>query len=165
MRALIQRLVLVVLFGLLLSTTAAAQHHPTSTSRSARPLLGPQAGLATHDFDLFIGGQFAYPVAERFDVYPSLQIYFPSGGSAWGFFAAGRWWPPLNAKSSGLYVGGGLNYARASGGGASHSSSGLALLGGWDFKTVKARPFAELRIVVGGDYDRLDIGGGVNFKL
>ena len=165
MRALIQRPVLVVLFGLLLSTATAAQHHPTSTSQRARPLLGPQAGLATHDFDFFIGGQFSYPVANQIDVYPSLDIYFPGNNvSAWGLDAEVRYWPKLSKANAGLYVGGGLDYTHASAGGASSSDAGLGLLGGWDFKTVSWRPFAQLRIVI-GDADRIEFGGGVNFKL
>jgi hypothetical protein len=157
---------LAVLVCLLSSTVAAAQRSSATMPQGDRPLLGPQVGIGGNHFDVFIGGQLAYPVARQFDLYPSVQIYFPGNGlHAWGFNAAGRWWPPLNIRNSGLYVGGGINYSRASGGGFSHSSTGLALLGGWDFKAVAARPFVELRAVVGGDYDRIDIAGGINFKL
>jgi hypothetical protein len=163
-----QRLLfLTLLLGVVLSTSVTAQQ---SFTQGNRPLIGPQVGVGTNSFDLFIGGQFAYPVASQFDVYPSVQVYFPGNGiSAWGFNAAARWWPKLTVANSGLYVGGGLNYTRASAGGfgfvASHSSAGLVLLGGWDFKAAKVRPFAELRAIIAGDYDRLDFTGGINFKL
>lgn len=156
-----------LLLGVLLSSSMAAQK---AYSQGSGALIGPQIGLGTNHFDLFIGGQVAFPVASQFDLYPSVQIYFPGNGvSAWGFNAAARWWPKLNIPNSGLYVGGGVNYARASAGGfgfnVSHSATGLMLLAGWDFKAVKLRPFGELRAVVTGDYNRLDFTGGINFKL
>ncbi len=161
-----KHVLLVALAGFVLTATAAAQRKTVAPQQSDRPLLGPQLGVGTDHFKLFIGGQFAYPVAKQFDVYPSLQIYFPgSGVSAWGLYATGRWWAPLSMPNAGLYVGGGLNYTHTSAAGFGHGSAALALLGGWDFKAVKVRPFAELRAVVGGDYDRIDIGGGINFKL
>lgn len=159
---------LVLMLGFVLSTSAVAQQG--SYSQGNRPLVGPQIGVGSNSFDLFIGGQFAYPVASQVDLYPSVQFYFPGNGvNAWGFNAAARWWPKLNIPNAGLYVGGGLNYTRASAGGfgftASHSSAGLVLLGGWDFKAVKGRPFGELRAIVAGDYNRLDFTGGINFPL
>jgi hypothetical protein len=162
------RLMHSVLFALVLIAPAAVQGQ--AFPQGNRPLIGPQIGIGTNSFDLFIGGQFAYPVARQFDLYPSIQIYFPGNGvNAWGFNAAARWWPRLNVPNAGLYVGGGLNYTRASAGGfgfnVSHSSAGLVLLGGWDFKAVKVRPFGELRAIVAGDYDRLDFTVGLNFKL
>jgi hypothetical protein len=164
-RASSKRLVLVALASVLLTTVASAQKY----SQGDRPMLGPQAGFATNSLDLFIGAQFSYPVANQFDIYPSFDIFFPGNNvTVWGINAEGRYWPKLNMANSGLYVGGGLNITHSSvsvgGFSASATDAGLGLLGGWDFKTVSARPFAQLHIVI-GNADRVEFGGGVNFKL
>jgi hypothetical protein len=162
-RSLTQRLLLVALASLLLTTAAAAQRK--------QMLLGPQAGFATNDLDFFLGAQFSYPVAPQFDIYPSFDIYFPGNNfSAWALNGDVRYWPKLNMADAGLYVGAGLNYSHISfdfgppTGSVSNSEVGLGLLGGWDFKAVSWRPFAQLRIVI-GNADRIEFGGGVNFKL
>ena len=166
MRDLTRRLSLAVLVFLLVSTAAAAQ----VKSQGDRPLLGPQAGIATNDYDVFIGAQLAVPVANRFDIYPSLDVYFPGNNvTAWALNADVRYWPKLNMPNPGLYVGGGLSYTHVSVdipgvGTASGSDTGLGLLGGWDFRAAKVRPFVQMRIVV-GDADRIEFGGGLNFKL
>ncbi|MGH7539303.1 MAG: hypothetical protein ACREMF_11765 [Gemmatimonadales bacterium] len=168
MRVLTQRLLLVALAGVLLSSTAAAQRR--ASGQSARPSLGPQVGFATSNFDFFIGAQFSYPVASQFDIYPSFVIFFPGNNvTAWALNADVRYWPRLNTPNPGLYLGGGLNVTHASVsvpgvGSASASDAGLGLLGGWEFKAVQVRPFAQLRIVI-GDADRIEFGGGINFRL
>ena len=157
MRSLTQRLLLVALASLLLSTAAVAQRK--------QMLLGPQIGLATNNLDLFIGAQFSYPVAPQFDFYPSFDIYFPGNSvTVWALNGDVRYWPKLNTPNPGLYVGAGLNYTHFSVSGFSNSEVGLGLLGGWDFKAVSWRPFVQLRFVV-GNADRVEFGGGVNFKL
>ena len=154
MKSLTQRLLLVALASLLLSTAAVAQRKEM--------LLGPQIGLATNNLDLFIGAQFSYPVAPQFDIYPSFDIYFPGNNlTVWALNGEVRYWPRLNTPNAGLYVGAGLNYTHVS---VSGSETGLGLLGGWDFKAVSWRPFAQLRFVI-GNADRIEFGGGVNFKL
>jgi len=161
-KSLTQRLLLVALASLLLSTAAVAQRK--------QMLLGPQVGFATNDFDFFLGAQFSYPVAPQFDIYPSFDLYFPGNNvTAWALNGDVRYWPKLNMADAGLYVGAGLNYTHVSVdlgpfGSASANEVGLGLLGGWDFKAVSWRPFAQLRIVI-GDADRIELGGGVNFKL
>jgi len=156
-KSLTQRLLLVALASLLLSTAAVAQRKEM--------LLGPQIGLATNNLDLFIGAQFSYPVAPQFDFYPSFDIYFPgSNVTVWALNGELRYWPRLNTPNAGLYFGGGLNYTHFSVSGFSNSEVGLGLLGGWDFKAVSWRPFVQLRIVV-GNADRVEFAGGVNFKL
>ena len=156
-----------------LASTAAAQRKTLAPQQSERPLLGPQLGVATNNLNVFIGAQFAYPVAKQFDIYPSFDYYFPSSGfgvnvTVWALNAEGRYWPKLNIQNSGLYVGGGLNYTHWSGSafgfGGSSSEVGLGLLGGWDFKAVGWRPFGQIHIVI-GNADRIEFGGGVNFKL
>lgn len=169
---------LVVLLAFTVTSTVAAQRKVAAgTAQRARPLLGPQIGVATNNFDIFIGAQFAYPVAPRFDIYPSFDYYFPTNGYAgsgvsvtvWALNAEGRYWPKLNMANPGLFVGGGINYTHASvsvtgAGSASNSEVGLGLLGGWDFTSVSWRPFAQIHVVI-GNADRIEFGGGVNFKL
>ena len=176
MNQLSRHVVLVALVSLALSSTARAQRKALAPQQSDRPLLGPQIGVATNNLNVYIGAQFAYPVAKQFDIYPSLDYYFPSNAysgfgvsvTVWALNADVRYWPKLSMPNAGLYVGGGLNYTHYSasvpGVGGSGSNTGLGLLGGWDFKTVNWRPFGQIRFVIGNG-NRFEFGGGVNFKL
>lgn len=155
----------------LLSAALSAQSKPVAGfAQGNTPLVGPQIGVGTNSLNFFIGAQFAYPVANRFDFYPSFQYYFPGNNfHVWTLEGAARYWPKINAPNAGLYVGAGLNYTHTSLdvgplGSVSNSDAGLSLFGGWDFKQVSFRPFAQIRIVVGND-DRVDFGGGINFRL
>jgi hypothetical protein len=169
------RLLLAVLAIALCSTPAVAQLRKApvralTKAQGDRPEVGPQAGFATNDLDFFIGAQFAYPVANRFDAYPSFNYYFPGNSvTVWGFDADLRYWPKLNVKNSGLYIGGGLNYTHTSVdfgplGTVTSSDAGLGLLSGWEFKTSNIHPFGQIKIVI-GNADRVEFGGGVNFRL
>ena len=169
MHALTRALLLAALAGALVSTTASGQARSQTFDQGKDKLLGPRAGFGTNDLDFFIGAQFALPVADRFDVYPSFDYYFPGNDvHVWSLDGTMRYWPRLHTKNSGLYVGGGLNISHASVttplGDASSTDAGLSLLSGWDFKAVKPRPFVQIRLVI-GDANRLDFGGGVNFRL
>jgi hypothetical protein len=164
---------LAVLATVLLSTPALAQRRTTTTMGKAqgdRPEVGPTAGFATNDLDFFIGAQFAYPIANRFDIYPSFDYYFPGNSvHVWTLNGDVRYWPKLNIRNSGLYAGAGLNYTHTSVdlgplGSASSSDAGLGLFGGWEFKTSNIHPFGQLKIVI-GNADRVEFGGGVNFRL
>ncbi|OGU07503.1 MAG: hypothetical protein A2W29_03145 [Gemmatimonadetes bacterium RBG_16_66_8] len=169
MNRLSRHAVLVVLASFAVASAAVAQRKALAPQQSSRPLLGPQLGFATESLDFFVGAQFAYPVAKSFDLYPSFQIFFPGNNiTVWSLNAEGRYWVKLNTPNPGLYVGGGLNYTHTSvsvvGFSASASDVGLGLLGGWDFKAVSWRPFAQIHFVL-GDANRVEFGGGVNFKL
>ena len=169
------RLLLAVLAIAFVATPALAQRRaaPSIGSHKAqgdRPEIGPQAGFATNNLDFFIGAQFAYPVANRFDIYPSFNFYFPGNSvTVWGFDANIRYWPKINVRNPGLYIGGGLNYTHTSVdfgplGSVSDGSAGLGLLSGWEFKASTIHPFGQIKIVI-GDADRVEFGGGVNFRL
>ncbi|HEY7682024.1 MAG TPA: hypothetical protein VH879_05235 [Gemmatimonadales bacterium] len=168
MTTLLRRLLLAGFATVLLSTAASAQGR-SAKAQGNRPSLGPQAGFATNDLDFFIGAQFAYPVANRVDIYPSFDFYFP-GNNVDVFALSGdaRYWPKLNMRNPGLYVGAGLNYTHTKvsflGVSASSDDVGLDLLGGWEFKAVKIHPFAQIKVVI-GDADRVEFGGGINFRL
>ncbi len=132
-------------------------------------LLGPHAGFGKNDVDFFIGAQFAAPIANRFDIYPTFDFYFPGNDvTIWSFdgrFATGR---SQHAERRPL-CGAGLNLTHVSvnppgPGSASNTNAGLSLFSGWDFKTTSIRPFAQVRLVI-GDADRFEFSGGINFKM
>jgi opacity protein-like surface antigen len=167
----LRRMMLAVVATVLVSSAAAAQ--AGRKEQGDRPLLGPHAEFATNDLDFGIGAQFSYPVANRFDIYPTFDYYFPGNSvHVWTLDGTVRYWPKLNMKNPGLYVGAGLNFTHTSvnttvlGVKVSGSSDdvGLGLVGGWVFKQVSLLPFGQIRIVI-GDADRVEFGGGINFKL
>lgn len=161
-----RRLILAVLVTLLAASTASAQRPAARAPRQDGPMIGPQAGFPTNNLDFFIGGQVSLPVAPQFDFYPSFDVFFPgSGTSVWAINAEGRYWPKLAMVNPGLYVGGGVDITHVSVSGfGSDTKAGPAIVGGWDFKAVSWRPFLQIHIVFGDD-DRVEFGGGVNFKL
>lgn len=173
MRALTRTLFLAALATVLVSTAGSAQARSQTFAQGRNKLLGPRAGFATNSLDFFIGAQFALPVANRIDIYPSFDYYFPGNSvKVWSLDGTMRYWPRLNMQNSGLYVGGGLNISHVSvdvntpfgNFSGSSTEAGLSLLSGWDFKAVKPRPFVQVRLVI-GNADRLDFGGGINFRL
>ena len=153
-----------------LFSTATAQRQSQGFAQGRSMLLGPHAGFGTNDVDFFIGAQFAAPVANRFDIYPTFDFYFPGNSvHIWSLDGAVRYWPKLNMRNAGLYAGAGLNLTHVSvnppgPGSASDTNAGLSLFSGWDFKTTSIRPFAQVRLVI-GDADRFEFSGGVNFKM
>jgi hypothetical protein len=165
---LIRRLMLAAVVTALTTSVAAAQ--AGSKSQGDRMLLGPHAEFATNSLDFGIGAQFSYPVVDRFDIYPTFDYYFPGNSvHVWTLDGTVRYWPKLNVKNPGLYAGAGLNWTHTSfnppgPGSVSDSNIGLSLLGGWMFRQVDFLPFGQIRIVI-GDADRVEFGGGVNFKL
>ncbi len=99
-----------------------------------------------------------------------VQLLLPRNDvTVWGFDAAARYWPRINVRNPGLYIGAGINYTHTSVdfgplGSVSDGSAGLTLLSGWEFKASSIRPFGQIKIVI-GDADRVEFGGGVNFRL
>ena len=169
MSVLICRLMLAAVATVLVTSVATAQGG--RKEQGDRPLLGPHAEFATNDLDFGIGAQFSYPIANRFDIYPTFDYYFPGNDvKVISIDGAVRYWPKLNMKNPGLYVGAGLNWSHvkvdlpAPFSDASDSEIGLSLVGGWMFKQVSLLPFGQIRIVI-GDADRVEFGGGINFKL
>ena len=168
MSVLIRRLMLAAVATVLVTSVAAAQGG--RKEQGDKLLFGPHAEFATNDLDLGIGAHLSYPVANRFDILPTFDYYFP-GNDLTAFTLDGtvRYWPKINVKDAGLYAGAGLNWTHVSfnppgPGSVSDSNVGLSLLGGWMFKQVSLLPFAQIRVVI-GDADRVEFGGGINFKL
>ena len=173
MAHLTRRLILAVLATLLSASAASAQHHGERFMQDNGPTIGPQAGFSTNNFSFYIGGQVSAPVASQFDFYPSFDIFFPgSGTTVWALNAEGRYWPKL----AGLYLGGGVGISGVSGGastgtprihrpaGASNAAAAPAIVGGWEFRAVRWEPFLQIHIVFGA-YDRVEFGGGLNWRL
>ncbi len=157
--------------ALALTTAASAQQRSATFAQGNRPVAGPQIGYGSNHSKFFIGGQLAYPIMNRLDIYPTFQFYFPGNHlHLWSVGGQVRYWPKLNIKDSGLYAGGGLDISHSSvsvsGVSASSTDLGLSLLSGWEFKTVSPSmiPFGQIRVVI-GDADRIEFGGGVNFRL
>ena len=83
----------------------------------------------------------------------------------WAINGEGRYWPKLSMPHPGLYVGGGVDITHVSVSGfGSNTKAAPAIVGGWDFKAVSWRPFLQIHVVF-GTYDRVEFGGGINFKL
>lgn len=169
MTVLIRRLLLAALGTVLLSSAAAAQ--ASRKEQGDKLLFGPHAEFATNDFDFGIGAQLSVPVANRIDILPTFDFYFPGNDvTAFSFDGTVRFWPKINVKNAGLYAGAGFNWTHvkvdlpAPFGDVSDSEVGLSLLGGWMFKQVSLLPFAQMRVVI-GDADRVEFGGGINFRL
>jgi hypothetical protein len=167
---LIRRLLLAAVATALTASVATAQ---ARKEQGSGLLLGPHAEFATNDYDFGIGAQLSAPVANRIDIMPTFDFYFPGNNvTAWSVDGTVRYWPKINVKNPGLYVGAGLNITHVSvdipailgGGSASDTQAGLSLTGGWMFRQVKLLPFGQIRVVI-GDADRVEFGGGINFKL
>lgn len=160
-----------ILAALVMSSTAVAQVKATGFAQSNRPELGPQIGYGSDHTKFYIGAQFAYPIVNRLDIYPQFQYYFPGDNvTFWSFSGNVRYWPKLNIKNSGLYAGGGLDITHGSVdvpgfGSVGNTDVGLSLLGGWQFYTQsKLFPFGQVRVII-GDGSRVELGGGINFRL
>ncbi len=157
-----------VIATLALSPRAFAQQKATGVAQINRAEIGPQIGYGSNSVKFFIGAQFAYPIVNRLDIYPSFQYYFPGQGlHIWSLGGNLRYWPKLNIANSGLYFGGGVDvtHSSVSGFDASATNVGLGLLSGWQFYTKsKVFPFAQVRVVL-GNADRVEFGGGLNFRL
>jgi len=161
------RLILAVLVTLLAASTASAQRRAAARAPAQDgPTIGFQAGFPTNNLDFFVGGQVSIPLAPQWDFYPSLDFFFPgSGTTVWAINGEARYWPKLAMVNPGLYVGGGVDITHVSVSGfGSDTQAGPAIVGGWDFKAVSWRPFLQIHIVFGND-DRVEFGGGVNFRL
>ncbi|HWA58416.1 MAG TPA: hypothetical protein VG692_14240 [Gemmatimonadales bacterium] len=167
MTVLIRRLMLAAVATALTTTAAAAQ---AKKEQGDKILVGPHAEFATNDLDFGIGAHLSYPIVNRIDILPTFDYYFPGNSvHVWTLDGSVRYWPKLNMKNPGLYAGAGLNYTHTSfnppgPGSVSDGSVGLSLTGGWMFKQVSVLPFGQIRVVI-GDADRVEFGGGINFKL
>ena len=161
MRSVWQRYVVAAVLVAALGTgSLAAQRR--SRPAAAPPRLGAHVG---YNFDIdegLLGAQAAFQIAPSFDLYPSFDFYLVSGGSLWALNFDARYRPPT--RFGVFYVGGGLNYLRASAGGFSGSNTNLNIFGGFEARRRAMAPYAELRITV-GDGSSFQIVGGLSWRL
>lgn len=129
----------------------------------ARSHLGPQLG---YNFDyeaLVLGGQFSAPIGPRLEVYPSFNYFFVDVGSVWAINLDLKYRLPIE-NPNWLYVGGGLNVARAEAGGVSDTDAAVNLIAGVETRTGNIHPFGEFRLTVGSG-STVQLVGGLNFTL
>jgi len=166
-RVMTSRLLLALLLGVCLTSTAAAQRRRMRRPGAAPgayngPRIGPHIGYNTDASEAFIGAQASLPVSRDWDFYPSLDIYLVSGGSLWGLSGDVKYRPPTALRA--LYVGGGINYLHASAGGVSGSNTNVDILGGWEWRRIPLLPYVEAKLIFGNG-SSFQFGGGINFRL
>lgn len=166
MRSLVLRCAAFAVIAAFAAGPLAAQRRPAARTRPAAtapgPRLGPHIGYNFDIEEVLLGAQAIFPIAPAFDLYPSFDFFLVSGGSLWGLNFDVRYRPPTRYGL--LYLGGGLNYLRASSGGFSGSNTNLNILGGVEARRRRAAPYGELRLTV-GDGSSFQIVGGVSWRL
>ena len=118
-----------------------------------------------YNFDLedgLLGAQFHLPIGQHVEFYPSFDYYFSDPGSLVGFNVDLKLRFP--SRDPELYVGGGLNILRASGGGASNTDTGGNLFAGLETRIGVAHPYFEVRGLLHGG-SSVQLNAGINFTL
>ena len=163
MSAVMRRAFVLVAAGVLLAGTVQAQRR-TARGGTWTPLdparVGPHIG---YNFDadggaLTLGAQATLPITRQIEMYPSFDYYFIDPGTLWALNADVKFRPPT--RMGALYVGGGLNYLHASGGG----DVNLNILGGWELRRRPYVPYVEAKLILGNG-SAFQVVGGINFKL
>jgi hypothetical protein len=157
----LSRVTLSVLLLVLVASTADAQRRRRSVATTSGPRYGPHIGYNFDTDDLLLGAQLSWPISPQFDLYPSFDYYFVSGGSLWALNFDAKYRPPT--ASGAWYIGGGLNYMHASSGGFSASDTNLNLLTGLEGRRGRTRPFAEARFILGSG-GTFQIAGGFSWR-
>ena len=131
---------LAMAFALTLALAAPA------AARAQRSHIGPHAG---YNFDIdraLIGAQLLLPLSRSVELYPSFDYYFVDQGSLIGLSGDLKFRVPTGGPSV-LYVGGGVNFLRASAGGASDTDTGWDLLFGLESRLGMTHPYIEGRVL------------------
>lgn len=147
-----------LLFALVLATGTAG----TAQAQQGSLHLGPRM---SYQFDLeefAIGAQLSVPVVRGIELYPSFDYYFVDPGSFWNINADLKYRP--SASASWLYLGGGVNIARATIGDATSSDAGVNGFVGMESRRGRVHPFAEFRYT-NNDGSTAQISFGLNFTL
>lgn len=125
--------------------------------------IGPRV---TYNFDFektAIGFQAGFPLGNRIDFAPSVDIFFPDNGSLLGFNADIKV-RPLPADAAMLYLGTGLNLTRVAVRSASNTEAGLNLIAGLEGRAGAVHPFAEVRTIL-ADRTSVQLTAGLNFTM
>ena len=127
---------------------------------------GPYLNFASNGVGVGIGGRVQagltglIPTAKNVGAIGALNLYFPTGGTAWGIDLNGTYQFHIPAvKTVEPYVGGGLALIH----GISRNGVGLNLLGGAKFPLGPLTPFGELRIILIRSTSAFVVSGGVLF--
>lgn len=142
-----------------------AQRRAAPAARAAStnaPRVGPHLGYNFDTEELLVGAHFALPVAQGFELYPSFDYHLVDGGTLWALNFDARYRPPLPRGM--LYVGGGVNYMRASAGGFSAGDTNINMFGGVEMKGRRLSPYGEARFTL-GDGSTFQLVGGLNISL
>ena len=151
----ISRMVTGVLLGSALAGTAQAQTN--------RLHLGPRVSYQFDLEKLGVGAQFSAPIIQYLEFYPSVDYFFVSDGSFWSLNADLKY-RIAAASVRWLYLGAGLNLARAGGGGESDTRAGLNAFAGAESLKGRIHPFGEFRFTA-GDGSTAQISVGLNITL
>ena len=146
----------------MLVTALVAGGSAAASGQTSAMHIGPQIA---YDFDveeMGLGAQFSAPIMRRLEFYPSMMFYFVDG-SYWNLNVDLKYRVASN-QPNWLYVGGGLNLARASAGGESDTDAGLNLLAGAESLKGRIHPFAEARLVL-SDGSRFQLAAGINITI
>ncbi len=123
------------------------------------PTVGARIG---YDFDaneLFLGGQFEFPVARRLRLVPSLELYPGVTGTPYRANIDLKIHPPT--RYGFFYFGGGLAILHAAG----NSDTGVNGFAGWEGRRLRPfRPFLEGKLVFANNTS-FNLLGGINFPL
>jgi hypothetical protein len=146
---------------LLLALTASTADAQRRARRRAIVNSGPTYGAHIgYNFDadgVLVGAQLSYPIVPQLELYPTFDYYFVDPGSLWALNFDLKYRPPT--RYGAWYVGGGLNYLKATGG----SSTNLNLLTGLEGRRGRTRPYAEAKLIVGNG-SVFQLVGGVSWR-
>jgi hypothetical protein len=123
--------------------------------------VGLHAGYNVDVEDALLGVQGTWAITPQVALYPSFDYYLVDPGTLWGLNVDLKWRPP--SRRGALYVGGGLNYSRASYAGNGSSDTGLNLLIGLESRRTRSAPYVEAKIIL-GDGSSLQFVGGFTFR-
>jgi hypothetical protein len=150
-----------LLIGIVFLTVASAR------SASAQVQYGPHLNWASNGIGFGVGGRVeaslskAIPGAKGLGVMGAFNLYFPSGGTAWGIDANATYHFDIpTMKTVAPYVGAGLAILH----GVSRTGGGLNIFGGAQFPGMHTiTPFGELRLVFVRGTSAFVLTGGVLF--
>jgi len=135
----------------------------SAQAQTSRLHIGPRISYQFDLEEVGLGVQVGVPVARHLEFYPSFDYFFVDPGSFWNLNA------DLKYRLEGqglnwLYLGTGVNIARASAGGSSNTDAGLNLFAGLESLKGSVHPFGEFRFTV-GDGSTAMVAAGLNFTL
>lgn len=149
-------------FRLVLALVLATGTAGAAQAQQGSLHLGPRV---SYQFDLeefAIGAQLSVPVVRGLELYPSFDYYFVDPGSLWNLNADLKYRP--SASTSWLYLGGGVNIARARFGDVTSTDGGVNAFLGVESRRGRVHPFAEFRYT-NNDGSTGQVSFGLNFTL